>query len=100
MTFEDLSEQLIKQHPEVVKSQMFGMPCLKLNKKVLAGFHSGEAVFKLGSAAVPDALKIPGAKLFDPGMGRPMKDWVQVPTDQSAKWPELAESAFRNLATK
>jgi len=34
-------------------------------------------------------------KLFDPsGMGRPFKDWVEVPASSAGAWPALAEAAL------
>jgi hypothetical protein len=35
-----------------------------------------------------------GATLFDPGMGRAMKEWVLMPAAHAAQWPELAERAL------
>jgi hypothetical protein len=35
---------------------------------------------------------------FDPGMGRPMKEWVRVPLEQSAVWPDYAAEALEYVA--
>ncbi len=40
------------------------------------------------TAAHPD-VKVSQA-LFDPGMGRVMKEWVLVPAAHSGRWVELA----------
>jgi hypothetical protein len=54
-------------------------------------------VFKLPvEAERKEALALDGAHLFDPsGMGRPMKEWVVVPSAHTAEWPRLAELAVK-----
>jgi len=80
---------------EAKASKMFGMPCLKNEKgKAFAGFFQGEATFKLPPDAIQPWLKQTGAKLFDPGMGRPMKEWLQLPAEYANAWPELAREAL------
>lgn len=78
--------------------QMFGMPCLKNEGKMFAGFYEGAMVFKLDNPRHDEALALRGARLFDPsGRGRPMKEWVEVPAEHSSMWPELALDALRYL---
>ncbi|HLZ69519.1 MAG TPA: hypothetical protein VKV26_06350 [Dehalococcoidia bacterium] len=84
----------------VTAGKAFGMPCLKLNGKLFAGFYQGEMVFKLAGAEHRAALDLPGATLFEPMAGRPMRAWVQVPYAHEAAWPELAEQALRTLAAE
>ena len=77
------------------KSQMFGKPCYKINKKAFVCFFHGAMVFKLTDEAHRDALSLDGAQLFDPsGKGRAMKEWVQVPFEYAEQWPGLAKAAF------
>ncbi len=101
MTYQDIADELTAQNPDVVKSQMFGMPVLKIGRKALAGDWHGDMVFKLAldSQSHADALKLPGAVLFDPGMGKPMKEWVVVPKAQSDHWPALAMAALEYVET-
>ena len=68
----------------VVAGKMFGMPVLKLGGKAFAGYQGGCMVFKLRGPAHARALGLPGAALFDPMGGRPMKEWVQVPASSVA----------------
>ena len=78
----------------VVRGSMFGMPCLKVGKKVLAGMFGDAMTFKLPPEPREKALALPGAEPFDPGMGRPMKEWVVIPLAQSETWPEYAAEAL------
>jgi hypothetical protein len=81
----------------VHEAKMFGMPCLKReNGKVVAGFwKDGGLTVKLTDEAQREAaLAIPGAELFDPGMGRVMREWVLVPAGESARWESLVEQAI------
>jgi hypothetical protein len=96
--FEELSDDLLAQNAELERTKMMGMPSLKLNGKLVAGFVASEEamVFKLTDPAVhADALSLEGACLFDPGGGgRPFKEWVVVPPAHAARWPALAASAL------
>ncbi|MEU9133718.1 hypothetical protein AB0D08_37465 [Kitasatospora sp. NPDC048540] len=81
-----------------VRSQMFGMPCLKdADGKAFLGLHRGELVCRLGreTPAFAEALHLPGAHLFDPAGGRPMKDWLCLPAGAAGHWDNFADAAFR-----
>ena len=92
--YHEIAEVLSLRDGDVVQSKMFGMECIKVNGKAFAGLYHGKMVFKLTGEAHQKALGLPGAALFDPGMGRPMREWVQVPFEQAESWEELAESAL------
>lgn len=96
MTWDELVAEVTARHP-LRESQMFGMPCLKReNGKVVAGrWKDGGLTVKLTDEAARErALAIPGAELFDPGMGRVMREWVLVPASQSDEWERLLEQAI------
>ena len=95
MTWEELVAEMTARHP-LHESKMFGMPCLKREdgKVVASHWKDGGLTVKLtDKAAREQALAIPGADLFDPGMGRPMREWVLVPASQSGEWKRLVEEA-------
>ena len=74
---------------------MFGMPSLKIGGKAFAGLYNDSMVFKLGEPTRAEALALPGAHLFDPMGGRPMKEWVVLPAEQSPEWLRFAREALR-----
>jgi hypothetical protein len=95
MTWEELVADLTARYP-LNESKMFGMPCLKReNGKVVAGhWKDGGLTVKLtDGSAREQALALPGVELFDPGMGRVMKEWVLVPESLSDEWLGLVEKA-------
>lgn len=82
------------------ESQMFGKPCFKINGKAFTCFFENCMVFKLSGDTHAEAIKLKGAKLFDPsGKGRAMKEWVQMPYAHSAKWSEYVKAAFAYVKT-
>ena len=86
----------------VVLGQTFGALALMVNRKAVACLNGDEMAFKLGrdSPEHAQALLLPDARLFDPsGMGRPFKDWVEVPAGSSAHWSALAEAALAYSGT-
>ena len=98
--YDEIVDDLVAQNDGVTATTMMGMPSVKRNGKLVAGFAPGaEAMtFKLTDpAAHADALALEGAELFDPsGRGRPMKAWVQVPVRHADRWPELARRALES----
>lgn len=97
MTWEELVVDVTARHP-LRESKMFGMPCLKRESgKVVAGYwkDGGLTVKLTDEVAREEALALPGVELFDPGMGRVMREWVLVPAKQSGEWERLVEQAIR-----
>jgi hypothetical protein len=92
-SYERLAGRLVTR-PGVTAGKMFGMPTLKIGSKAFAGSVDEDMVFKLSGKAHAQALGIPGAHLFDPMGGRPMKEWVVVPARQSVHWAKLADAAM------
>ena len=96
MTWDELVADLTARYP-LRESKMFGMPCLKReNGKVVAGhWKDGGLTVKLTDETVREqALVLPGVELFDPGMGRVMREWVLVPETLSDEWMRLVERAI------
>ena len=102
MTAEEGFVEIAKQLEPfgVVQSKMFGMPVWKLNGKALGGPWQEDMVFKLSGEALEEALKLSGAKLFDPMGGRPMKQWVQLGPEHQDKWQYFAEATAKSLLQK
>lgn len=96
--FDEICDDLLHRHPGLELTQMMGMPSLKNDGKLVAGFVASEdaMVFKLTDAgAHARALALDGAHLFDPsGKGRPFKEWVVVPPAHEKRWAELAGKAL------
>lgn len=80
-----------------IAGQMFGKPCLKINKKAFAAFFKECMVFKLGAEEITLLVdKYPGSENWDPsGKKRAMKDWLQVPAEFSDDWRNLAQQALQ-----
>ena len=101
--YDEICDDLAARNPEVVLTQMMGMPAVKADGKLACGFiRSQEAmVFKLpDTGAHAEALALDGAHLFDPGgNGRPFKEWVVVPEPHASTWPGFAQRAFDQRVT-
>lgn len=97
--FDKLAEKL--KVAGITKSNMFGMPVLKLGKKPIAGLTDDGITFKLPAESddSKSALALPGSHLFQPEMhgkkGPLMKQWVVVPFNHSEKYHELAAASVR-----
>jgi hypothetical protein len=96
--FDEICDEVLARNADVERTKMMGMPSLKRNGKLVAGYTAAETamVFKLTEARARErALALDGAHLFDPGgRGRPMKEWVVVPPAHAEQWPALAEQTL------
>ena len=97
--YDEVADDVVAREPGAQLSQMMGMPCVKIDGKLIAGFVASEGamVFKLpDETAHAAALGLDGAHLFDPGgRGAPFREWVVVPPAHEARWPEFAAHALR-----
>jgi hypothetical protein len=92
---EELFHKIAAELPDVTEGKMFGALCTKTpNGKASTMFWKEYMIFKLKPEDEKEAMKLSGAKTFDPsGMNRPMKGWVQLSDKHSAKWKALAVKA-------
>lgn len=92
---EELFHTIAASLPDVTEGKMFGALCTKTpNGKASTMFWKEYMIFKLKPEDEKEAMKLSGAKIFDPsGMNRPMKGWVQLSDKHSAKWKSLAVKA-------
>lgn len=79
--------------PEVSTSRMFGTECLKVVGKVYAMEFKGTLVVKLTKARAAQMVASGVAQVFDPGHGRPMKQWIAVAPDAGLDWAGLIVEA-------
>jgi hypothetical protein len=97
--YELLANELAAQ-PNIARAKMFGMPVVRVNGNAFMGYFKDSMTFKLTGKSHAAALKLSGAHLFDPsGMGRPMKEWVEVPGAHAARWKKLAQAALEYVSS-
>lgn len=86
--------EALSAEPGVARGRMFGAEGLKAGTQVFAMAVKGRLVVKL-SAERAAALRDAGlAVAFDPGHGRPMKQWVSVAPAAGVSWEALAREAL------
>jgi TfoX/Sxy family transcriptional regulator of competence genes len=96
MAWEKSSPQLIERFdaalpddPRVQRRQMFGFPCAFVQGQMFCGLFQQELHVRLGEAQRAKALALPGAKVFEPMAGRPMREYVSLPQAVIGKPAEL-----------
>jgi TfoX/Sxy family transcriptional regulator of competence genes len=78
---------------------MFGSPVLKVGGKVYAMLVKGRLVVKLPTDRV-EALMASGlGDRFDPGHGKPSKEWVAIDAVASRRWRSLVNEAREFIAS-
>ncbi len=76
----------------VALGKMFGTEGLKSDGKVFAMHVKGDLVVKLPVQRVDELMVLGVGTRFDPGHGRLMKEWIQIPPGK-ADWTGLAVEA-------
>jgi hypothetical protein len=99
--WDGLVEALSTRYDGTGPGMMFGRPCLKRNGKMAACLWTdgGIAVKLVDETDRTEALGLDGAGLFDPGMGRVMREWVHVPATSAAGWEALLARSLETLPT-
>jgi hypothetical protein len=74
-------------------SSMFGMKCLKFQRRPLACFDGTMMIFRLSESDVTYALNLEGAHRWV-AMGKQMVNWIAVPWEAREEWHDLANRAL------
>ncbi len=70
----------IPSDERAVKRTMFGSPCCFVNGNMFGGVHGHELFLRLPEEGRRLLLRRDGASLFEPIHGRPMREYVCVPS--------------------
>jgi TfoX/Sxy family transcriptional regulator of competence genes len=79
----DLNERfgaVTDRHPEIARRKMFGEIAGFVNGNLVTGLHAGRLFVRLTGDAKAEALALPGAGPFEPMPGRPMGDYIVLPS--------------------
>lgn len=105
---EELAERIrgvIGTPPELTERVMFGGVGFMVQGNMAVGVIGDELMVRMDKAATDDALKEPGAKVFD-FTGRPMRGWVIVgdpgisSEDSLTSWVQRGVDYALSLPTK
>ena len=84
--------------PDVETRKMFGYPCAFVNGQMLTGVHEDRIMLRLSEQDRAQFLELPGAKLFEPMPGRPMREYVELPPSIMNSPAQLKRWLKRGLA--
>ena len=85
--------------PDVGRTRAFGCEALTTGAKIFAMLARGRLVVKLPRQEVDRLLETGAAARFDPGHGRPMREWADIRAEE-ADWLTLATKARRFVAAE
>jgi len=96
--FWTIAEPLL-QLPNVSRSTMMGLPCLRVNDAFFASWDrsTGALLVKLPAAEVDQLVANGKADPFAPA-GRRFREWASVPTSRSRAWPKLLDHAHDHVS--
>ena len=96
--FEDVAAEL--EANGATMSELLGRPMLTLDGRMFACLDGTDFAVRLGrwAAEYEDALDVPGASVFSPGLsGRTFNDWVTLPLESASVWHRFAMAALRHV---
>ncbi len=98
--FWDLTEPLLGR-PEVTRSTMMGLPCLRWNGAFFASCdrRTGNLLVKLAEARVDELVAGGRAEPFAPA-GRRFREWAAIPESRSRTWKRLVDEALGYVITQ
>lgn len=91
----------LSAEPGVTTGKMFGAEGLKIHQQVFAMEVKAKLVVKVPQERAAELCSSGAAEPFDPGHGRPMKQWVTVSKRANVDWLQLSREALEYVrATK
>jgi TfoX/Sxy family transcriptional regulator of competence genes len=71
--------EALPEAPLVQQRKMFGFPAAFAGGNMFAGLHGNDVLVRLPEDARTSLLSQPGAHVFEPMAGRPMREYVVLP---------------------
>jgi hypothetical protein len=102
----DRIQDLLEGASGLAEKRMFGALAFLLDGNMAVGVRSDGIIARVGPELGDEALTRPGAGVFPPGGGRPMKGWVTVSAavleedDALAAWIDESVDFARSLQPK
>jgi TfoX/Sxy family transcriptional regulator of competence genes len=105
MPWKKSSESLVSVFDRVLagfdvaeRRQMFGYPCAFVGGNLCFGLFEEQFMVRLDAENRASALALAGAAPFEPMAGRPMREYVVLPSSVVAKPRELERWVARSVA--
>jgi TfoX/Sxy family transcriptional regulator of competence genes len=89
--------ELVPLDPRVERRKMFGYPAAFVAGNLFMGLHQEALILRLSDDDRESFLKIDGASVFEPMPGRPMREYVVVPSPMVDRETSLAGWIRRSL---
>ena len=89
--------EIIPKDPRVERRKMFGYPAAFVAGNLFMGLHQESLILRLSEKDRTSFLRIEGASVFEPMVGRPMREYVVVPPSMLAGVRPLASWIRRSL---
>jgi TfoX/Sxy family transcriptional regulator of competence genes len=88
---------IIPNDPRVSIRPMFGHTAAFVNGQMFAGTFGSHVFARLGETSRAELLAVPGATAFAPMKNRPMKEYVQLPSEMLSDAPAAKQWIARAL---
>jgi TfoX/Sxy family transcriptional regulator of competence genes len=72
-------DTIVPDDPRVERRKMFGYPAAFLGGNLFMGIYQESLMLRLAEDDRAEFLRLPGAAVFEPMPGRPMREYVTVP---------------------
>jgi TfoX/Sxy family transcriptional regulator of competence genes len=89
--------EIIPKDPRVERRKMFGYSAAFVAGNLFMGLHQEALILRLSEKDRASFLRIEGASIFEPMVGRPMREYVVVPPSMLAGARPLANWIRRSL---
>lgn len=96
----DAVVEALRVRTDVTVGRMFGSSGLKVGGKVFSMLVKGKLVVKLPKPRVEALIASGSGEYFDPGHGRPSKEWVAIQPNDEPRWLDVSEEAMNFVMSK